>query len=77
MDKLKQNENLFKKLIKDKKIISYATNWITRTLLNKARKSLHEKDMAFYKYYLDSEDKNVSYESKNAKIGIPFYTPLV
>ena len=33
--------------------------------------------MAFYKYYLDSEDKNVLYESKNTKTGIPFYTPFV
>ena len=77
MDKLKQAKNLFKKFIKEKKTIFYATNRITRTLLNKARKSLHEKDMFFYKYYLDSEDKNVLYESKSTKTGIPFYTPFV
>ena len=48
MDKLKQAKNLFKKFIKEKKTIFYATNRITRTLLNKARKSLHEKDTFFY-----------------------------
>ena len=50
---------------------------ITRTLLNKARKSLYEKDKVFYKNYLDLEDKNVSYERKNTKAKISFYTPFV
>ena len=44
MDKLKQTKNLFKKLIKDEKSMFYAIDRITRTLLNKARKSLYEKD---------------------------------
>lgn len=45
MDKLKQTKNLFKKLIKYEKSIFYAADRITRTLLNKARKSLYEKDL--------------------------------
>ena len=64
MDKLKQTKNLLKKLIKDEKSIFYAADRITRTLLNKARKSLYKKDKVFYKYYLDLEDKNVLNESK-------------
>ena len=44
MDKLKQTKNLFKKLFKDEKSIFYTTGTITRTLLNKARKSLNKKD---------------------------------
>ena len=77
MDQLKQTKNLFKKLIKDEKSISYAAGRITRTLLNKARKSLYEKDKVFYKYHLDLEDKNLLYESENLKTKIPFYTPFV
>ena len=77
MDKLKQTKNLFKKLIKDEKSIFYATARITRTLLNKARKSLYEKGEVFYKYYLDLEDKNALYESEKPKTKIPFYTPSV
>ena len=74
-DKLKQTKNLFKKLIKDEKSIFCATDGITRTLLNKVRKSLHEQD--FYKYDLDLEDKNVFYENKNTKTRITFYDPFV
>ena len=77
MDKLKQGKNLFKKLIKDEKSIFYAVDRIIRMLLNKARKSLYENDKVFYKYYLDLEDKNVLYKSKNTKTKIPFYTPFV
>ena len=77
MDKLKQTKKWFKKLIKDEKSIFYAMDRITRTLLNKARKSLHEKDKVFYKYYLNLEDKNVLYGSEKPKAKIPFYTPFV
>ena len=47
MGKLKQTKNLFNKLIKDEKSIFHAAYRITRTLLNKARKSLYEKDKDF------------------------------
>ena len=39
MEKLEQIKNIFKKLIKDVKSVFYAADRITRTLLNKARKS--------------------------------------
>ena len=76
MDKLKQTKNLFKKLIKHEKSTFYAADRITRTLLNKTRKSLYKKGKVFYKYYLDLEDKNVLYESEIPKVKIPFYTPF-
>ena len=72
MDKLEQTKNSFKKLVKNEKSIFYVENRITRMLFNKARKSLYEKDKAFYKYYLDLEDKNVLNESKKPKAKIPF-----
>ena len=72
MDKLEQTKNFFKKLVKNEKSVFYVENRITRMLFNKARKSLYEKDKAFYKYYLDLEDKNVLNESKKPKAKIPF-----
>ena len=72
MDKLEQTKNFFTKLVKNEKSIFYVENRITRMLFNKARKSLYEKDKAFYKYYLDLEDKNVLNESKKPKAKIPF-----
>ena len=43
MHKLKQTKSVFRKLIKDEKSIFYASDRITKTLLNKARKYLYEK----------------------------------
>ena len=47
MEKLKQSRNLFKKLIKDEKSVFNVTDRTTKTLLNKVRKSLYQKDKAF------------------------------
>ena len=75
MDKLKETKILFKKPIwKYGKSMFYATDRITRTLLNKARKSLYEKDEVLHRYYLGLDDKNVLYENKNMKTKIPFYS---
>ena len=73
MDKLKQTKNLFKKLIKDEKSVFYAADRINRSLLGKAKKSLHEEDIVFYKYYSHLEHKNVLYKSEDPKKSIPFY----
>ena len=55
----------------------YAVKTINRSLLSKIKKSLYGKDKVFYKYYLDLEDKNVLYKSKDPKKSIPLYTPFV
>ena len=73
MDKLKQTKNLFKKLIKDEKSVFYAADRINRSLLGKAKKSPHEEDIVFYKYYSHLEHKNVLYKSEDPKKSIPFY----
>ena len=44
MDQQKQVENLFKKLINDQNSVFYLIDKITKTLLNKGRRSLYEKD---------------------------------
>lgn len=78
MEMLKQIKNLFKKLIKDVKSVFYTADRITKTLLNKCRKSLYQKDRIFYKFYLELKDKNILYENdEDTKTRIPFYTPFV
>ena len=50
-DEQKQVKNLFKKLINDQNSVFYSSDKITRTLLNKGRKSSYEKDKVFYKIF--------------------------
>ena len=47
----KQLKNLFGKLTKDSNSLFYWVEKINRSLLNKARKSVYEKDKVFYKLY--------------------------
>ena len=47
MDKLKQTQNFFEKLIKDEKSVFYAANRVSRLLLGKPKISLYEKDKFF------------------------------
>ena len=63
MEKVKQIKKLFKKLIWDVKSVFYKADRITKTLLNKGRKSLCKKDRIFYKFYLELKDKNILYEN--------------
>ena len=49
--KQKQVKNLFKKLINDQNSVFYSSDKITRTLLNKGRKSSYQKDKVFYKIF--------------------------
>ena len=77
MDKIKQIENLFKKLIKDKNRVFYSANKINRTLLNKSRRSSYEKDKVFYKIFIRIEDQEIIYDDNEGKERNPFYTPFV
>ena len=47
--KLKQTKTLLKKLITDSKNIFYAVDKISKSLLNKAIKSVYPKDKVFIK----------------------------
>ena len=71
----KQMKNLFKKLINDEKSVFFSADRITKTLLNKGRKSSYEKDKVFYNLFKNVENNNIIYE-KNEK-RVPFYTPYV
>ena len=69
---IKQTRNLFRKLINDPNSVFYSSDKINRTLLNKSRKSVYEKDTVFYKLYKALEDKDSDSRNK-----LPFYTPFV
>ena len=77
MDEQKQVKNLFKKLINDQNSVFYSSDKITRTLLNKGRKSSYEKDKVFYKIFNSIEDKDVIYDFNDENTRLPFCTPFV
>ena len=70
----KQIKNLFKKLVNDQKSVFFSADKINRTLLNKGRKSIYEKDKVFYNLLKKIDDKNVIYDKEEKRI--PFYTPF-
>ena len=76
-DEQKQVKNLFKKLINDQNSVFYSSDKITRTLLNKGRKSSYEKDKVFYKIFNLIEDKDIIYVFDTDKPKLPFYTPFI
>ena len=76
-DEQKQVKNLFKKLINDQNSVFYLSDKITRTLLNKGRKSSYEKDKVFYKIFNLIEYKDVIYDFDTDKPMLRFYTPIV
>ena len=65
-------QNLFRNLQKDPKSIFYAIESLSRTILNKARKSAYDKDKVFVNLYDQLEDKNF-YQKDN----VPLVTPFV
>ena len=71
----KQVKNLFKKLTNDENSVFFSTDRITKTLLNKGRKSSYEKDKVFYNLFKNVENKNIIYEENENRV--PFYTPFV
>ena len=76
-DEQKQVKNLFKKLINDQNSVFYSSDKITRTLLNKGRKSSYEKDKVFYKIFNLIEDKDIIYDFDKDKPKLSFYTLFV
>ena len=75
VDEQKQAKNLFKKLVNDQNSVFYWSDKITKTLLNKGRKSSYEKDKVFYKIFNLIENKDVIYDTDKPKL--PFYTLFV
>ena len=57
---LKNNriQNLFRNLQKDPRSVFYSVGNLTKSILNKANKSIYEKDKVFVNLYNQLEDKN-------------------
>ena len=70
--KINRIQNLFRNLQKDPKSIFYAIENLSRTILNKARKSAYDKGKVFVNLYDQLEDKNF-YQNNN----LPLVTPFV
>ena len=70
----KQAKIVFKKLFTDANSVFYSDEKISKTLLNKARKSFYEKDKVFYKLYARAEDQNMFDDDK---VKVSFYAPFL
>ena len=62
-----QLKNLFGKLTKDSNSLFYLVEKINRNLLNKARKSVYEKDRVLYKLYNEIENRDTIFDKKMKK----------
>ena len=58
-------QNLFRNLQKDPKTIFYSVSNLSRTLLNKARKSTYTKDNVLVNFCNQLEDKNFYQKNNN------------
>ena len=67
----KRVENLFKNLQKDPKSVFYSTGNLSKSILNKANKSVYKKDKVSVNLYKPLEDKNF-----DKKLNFPPVTPF-
>ena len=68
----KQLKNLFGKLTKDSNSLFYSVEKISRNLLNKAWKSVYEKEKVFYKLYNETENRDTIFDEEDEKILLHF-----
>ena len=68
----KQLKNLFGKLTKDSNSLFYSVEKISRNLLNKAWKSVYEKEKVFYKLYNETENRGTIFDEEDEKILLHF-----
>ena len=71
-EKNKRIQNLFRTIQKDPKSVFYSISNLSRSILNKAKKSTYAKDNVFVNLYNQLEDKNF-YQKNN----LPLVTPFV
>ena len=64
-------QNLFKNLQKESRSIFYSVGNLSRSILNKARKSAYDKDKVFVNLCNQLEDKNF-YQNNNLPLVMPF-----
>ena len=71
-EKNKRTQNLFRNLQKDSKSLFYSVANLSRSILNKAKRSTYSKDNVFVNLYNQLEDKN--FQRNN---NLPLVTPFV
>ena len=64
-------QNLFRNLQKDPRSVFYAVGNLSKSILNKATKSVYEKDKVFVNLYNQLEDKRF-YQNNNLPLATPF-----
>ena len=74
--KNKRIQNLFRNLQKDLKSVFYSVGNLSKSILNKASKSIYEKDRVFVNLYNQLEDKNF-YQNNNLPLITPFLNKKV
>ena len=74
--KNKRIQNLFRNLQKDLKSVFYSVGNLSKSILNKASKSIYEKDKVFVNLYNQLEDKNF-YQNNNLPLITPFLNKKV
>ena len=65
-------QNSFKTLHNDPKSVFYSVGNLSKTIINKAKKSVYDKDKVFVNLYEKLEDKNF-----HNKETVPLITPFV
>ena len=66
-------ENLFRNLLKDPRSVFCSTGNLPKSIVNKANKSVYEKDKVFVNLYKQLEDKNF-YQKNNLPLVTPFFS---
>ena len=64
-------QNLFRNLQKDPRSVFYSVGNLSKSILNKANKSIYEKDKVFVNLYNQLQDKNF-YHKNNLPLVTPF-----
>ena len=64
-------QNLFRNLQKDPRSVFYSVGNLSNSMLNKATKSVYEKDKVFVNLCNHLEDKSF-YQNNNLPLAIPF-----
>ena len=64
-------QNLFRNLQKDRRSVFYSVGNLSKSVLNKATRSVYEKDKVFVNLYNQLEDKNF-YQNNNLSLVMQF-----
>ena len=69
-------QNLFKTLQNDPKSVFYSVGNLSKTIINKAKKSVYDKDKVFVNLYEKLQDKNF-HNKETVPLVMPFVKKIV